>query len=108
MAPRSRFARQDDDAPAEPPVTDPPAAEQPLYYDDNPTVRAVLAWYAGERFAYEKNPLWTPAEYRLILRTAKPINRRIIIFIRFSALRPGELRPLQWRHVRLERKHAGH
>ena len=90
-------------ATTEPPATEPPAAEEPLYYDDNPTVRAVLDWYAGERYATEKNPLWTPAEYRLILRAAKPVNRRIIVFIRVLRFaREGRRGKLQWRHVRMD------
>ena len=42
---------------------------------------------------------WTDDEYRALLRAAKPHMRRVIVMIRFSGMRPGEVRGLEWKHV---------
>lgn len=41
----------------------------------------------------------TPAEFRALLRLANPSFRRVLIFLRFSGARPGELRELTWDQV---------
>ena len=47
---------------------------------------------------------WTDEEYQTLLRLANPAMRRVLIFIRFSGMRPGEVRGLQWENVK---PHAG-
>ncbi len=43
---------------------------------------------------------WTDDEYRTLLRTSRPHFRRCLVFWRFSGLRPGEVKTLQWPMVR--------
>lgn len=38
----------------------------------------------------------TPAEFSALLRRANPFFRRVLIFLRYSGARPGELRELTW------------
>jgi integrase len=42
---------------------------------------------------------WTDAEYKAILRASHTYFRRFIVFIRYSGMRPGELRLLTWDEV---------
>lgn len=46
----------------------------------------------------------TANEFRCLLRYATPAFRRVLIFLRFSGARPGELRNLEWCHVKLDAK----
>lgn len=48
----------------------------------------------------------TDQEFRLILRNAKPCFRRAVIALRFSGMRCGELRELQWEHIDFNRQCA--
>lgn len=43
---------------------------------------------------------WTDSEYQCLLRHAKPWLRRFIIFIRYSGMRPGEIRALEWAQIK--------
>ncbi len=47
---------------------------------------------------------WTDAEFRAMLRGAQAPFRRILCAIRFSGMRPGEVRTLKWEYVRPELK----
>ena len=47
---------------------------------------------------------WTEDEYRVMLRYAKGHFRRMLVMIRFSGMRPGEVAALEWKHVRVEAK----
>lgn len=42
----------------------------------------------------------SPAEFQAMLRAATPAFRRVLIFLRWSGARPGELRALEWSQVR--------
>jgi integrase len=44
----------------------------------------------------------TPAEFAALLRLATPYFRRVLVFLRFSGARPGELKNCQWKHVNFE------
>lgn len=41
----------------------------------------------------------SPSEFRALLRLTTPIFRRVLIFLRYSGARPGELRELLWTHI---------
>jgi integrase len=41
----------------------------------------------------------TAAEFQAVLRLANPYYRRVLIFLRYSGARPGELRQMTWEHV---------
>ena len=41
----------------------------------------------------------TPQEFRTLLRNANPPFRRVLVFLRFSGCRPGELRALEWPNI---------
>lgn len=43
---------------------------------------------------------WTDAEYRALLRASSPDMRRLIVFMRFSGMRPGEVRELTRAKIR--------
>lgn len=43
---------------------------------------------------------WTDAEYRAMLRNTSPCFRRVLVGIRFSGMRPGEVREVEWPEVR--------
>lgn len=45
---------------------------------------------------------WTDGEFQRVLRAANPSFRRLIVGLRFSGLRPGELCDLEWKDIRLE------
>lgn len=45
---------------------------------------------------------WTRDEYFALLKAASNVYRRLIVFLRFSGLRPEEACELQWPHVRFE------
>ncbi len=44
---------------------------------------------------------WEPWEYQAVLRHAPAHVRRFLVFIRYSGMRPGEIRNLEWDHVDL-------
>ena len=50
----------------------------------------------------ERGRDWTQEEYQALLRAAKPLFRRVLILIRFSGMRPGEVRELTWANIRRE------
>jgi integrase len=59
--------------------------------------------FLGLRFpAGENGRDWTDQEYRDLLRFSAPHFRRLLIFIRFSGMRSGECRSLQWSNIKLE------
>lgn len=43
---------------------------------------------------------WSDDEYRSLLRASTAVFRRLLVGIRFSGLRPGEARGLEWANVR--------
>lgn len=45
---------------------------------------------------------WTDEEYAKILRWAAPPFRCFVVALRYSGLRPGEARELEWGHIRIE------
>lgn len=44
----------------------------------------------------------TKEEFGCLLRSATPAFRRVLIFLRYSGARPGELRCLEWSHVKVD------
>lgn len=42
----------------------------------------------------------SPSEFQSAMRNATPVFRRVLIFLRFSGARPGEMRTLEWVHIR--------
>ena len=56
--------------------------------------------FRGLTFPAGKNGRdWTDGEFRALLRAAAPYVRRFIVLIRFSGMRPGEIRGLEWKHI---------
>lgn len=47
---------------------------------------------------------WRESEYLAMMRATTPEFRRVLVFLRFSGLRPGELRGLIWDNIRDEIK----
>lgn len=47
---------------------------------------------------------WTPEEFRRLLKISRPAFRRFLCAIRFSGMRPGEVRSLIWSWVDPEKK----
>ncbi len=45
---------------------------------------------------------WTREEYQAAMHCAPPHFRRVMVFIKFSGARPGEVRNLEWDQVRTE------
>jgi integrase len=45
---------------------------------------------------------WTDAEYRGLMRAAPPLFRRVLVWVRFSGMRPGESRELEFSNVRVD------
>ena len=79
------------------------------------TVQACFNWAAKLRFIPE-NPFkgvshsegergrpMTQEEFRSLLRATDAHFRRVLIFLRYTGARPGEMAGLEWRHVHPER-----
>lgn len=45
---------------------------------------------------------WTDDEYQAVLRVSPAYIRRMVVFLRWSGLRPGELRELEWTNIDLD------
>lgn len=45
---------------------------------------------------------WTEQEYRSMLRGDRAYFRRVLMFMRFTGARPGEMRAAQWTHLDLD------
>jgi integrase len=43
---------------------------------------------------------WTDEEFRALLRNTSPCFRRVLVAVRFSGMRPGEVREVEWSEVR--------
>jgi integrase len=46
---------------------------------------------------------WTKEEMQLLLRHSSPYFRRVVLFLRFTGCRPGEVKKLKWEHVDFKR-----
>jgi integrase len=44
----------------------------------------------------------TKEEYQSLLRATRPYFKRLLVFMRFSGMRPGEVRTLKWEEIREE------
>lgn len=73
--------------------------------------------YAAEMGITERNPFaslklpqgdegrdWEPWEYQALLRNSWPHLRRFLFWIKFSGMRPGEIRAMEWDHIDLVAK----
>jgi integrase len=57
--------------------------------------------FAGASFPEGTNGRdWSNEEFRAMLKAATPEYRRLLVAIRFSGMRPGEVRQLEWPDVR--------
>lgn len=78
-------------------------------------VKMVFGWAIQERLI-DRNPFAgctfprgkrgraiKPAEFQSLLRTTTAIFRRVLIFLRFSGARPGELSVARWTDIDMER-----
>jgi integrase len=45
---------------------------------------------------------WTQQEFQTLLRISHPYFKRFLMFMRFSGMRPGEVRTLKWDEIREE------
>jgi integrase len=62
----------------------------------------LIEWnpFKGLTFPQGKNGRdWTDDEYRKLMRGAPAYVRRFLVMLRFSGMRPGEVRKLEWKHL---------
>jgi integrase len=45
---------------------------------------------------------WTRDEYQAVLRNSDPVYRRLLVWLRFSGMRPGEARGMEWPDIKFE------
>jgi integrase len=80
------------------------------------TLQTVFRWGARVDLI-ERNPIvglshragergrpWDLAEFQALMRASTPIFRRVLVFLRFSGARPGEMSGLQWAMIQPERR----
>jgi integrase len=54
----------------------------------------------------ERGRPMSPQEFQKFLRKTDAIFRRVLIFLRYTGVRPGELRELEWTHIQFEADQA--